>query len=61
MKQKAFFIIVEGLSLKQIMTIFLEGESPTLNLKLKAGYLKTDYAEFVNHISTKWAFYINSS
>ena len=26
-----------------------------LNLKLKAGYLKTTHAEFVNHISTKWA------
>ena len=28
MKEKAFFIIFEGLSLKQF---FLEGESPTLN------------------------------
>ena len=26
-----------------------------LNLKLKTGYLKTVYAVFVNHISTKWA------
>ena len=30
MKQKAFFIIFKGFSLKQIKTIFLEGESPTL-------------------------------
>ena len=30
MKQKAFFIIFEGLSLKQIKKIF-EGESPILN------------------------------
>ena len=30
MKQKAFFIIFEGLSLKQIKQTFLEGESPTL-------------------------------
>ena len=28
-----------------------------LNLKLKAGYLKTAHTEFVNHISTKWALY----
>ena len=26
----AFFIIIKGLSLKQIKNIFLEGESPTL-------------------------------
>ena len=25
--------------------------------KLKAGYLKTAHAEFVNYISTKWALY----
>ena len=30
MKQKAFFIIFEGLSSKQIKQTFLEGESPTL-------------------------------
>ena len=30
MKQKAFFIIFKGLSIKQITQIFLEGESPTL-------------------------------
>ena len=30
MKGKAFFIIFEGLSLKQIKIFFLEGESPTL-------------------------------
>ena len=29
-EKKAFFIIYEGLSLKQIKQIFLEGESPTL-------------------------------
>ena len=28
--EKSFFIIFEGLSLKQIKTFFLEGESPTL-------------------------------
>ena len=33
MKQKAFFIIFKGLSLKQIKQIFLEGESrPTLKV-----------------------------
>ena len=30
MKQKAFFIIFKALSMKQI-TVFLKGESPTLN------------------------------
>ena len=30
MKQKAFFIIFKELSLKEIKTTFLEGESPTL-------------------------------
>ena len=30
MKLKAFFIIFEGLLLKQIIENFLEGESPTL-------------------------------
>ena len=30
MKQKAFFIIFIGLSLKQLKKNFLEGESPTL-------------------------------
>ena len=30
MKQKEFFIILKGLSLKQIKQIFLEGENPTL-------------------------------
>ena len=32
MKEKTFFIIFKGLSMKQIMHIFLEGESPTLNI-----------------------------
>ena len=31
--KKAFFIIFEGLSLKQIKTFFLKGESPTLILE----------------------------
>ena len=31
MKYKIFFIIFEGLSLKQIKKKFLEGESPALN------------------------------
>ena len=30
MKQKAFFIIFKGFSIKQIKQVFLEGESPTL-------------------------------
>ena len=30
MKEKVFFIIFEGLLLKQIVKKFLEGESPTL-------------------------------
>ena len=34
MKQKSFFIIFKGFSLKQIKGIFLEGESPTLNLTI---------------------------
>ena len=32
MKEKAFFIIFKGLSLKQITQIFLEGDGPDLNL-----------------------------
>ena len=32
MKEKTFFIIFKGLSMKQITHIFLEGESPTLNI-----------------------------
>ena len=31
MKQKAFFTIFKGLSMKQITQFFLEGESPTLS------------------------------
>ena len=31
LKLKAFFTIFEGLSLKQIINFFLEGESPTLS------------------------------
>ena len=34
MKQKAFFIIFKGLSVKQITQFFLEGESPTLTYGL---------------------------
>ena len=37
MKQKAFFIIFEGLSLRQIKKNFLEGESPTLTGQDKQG------------------------
>ena len=57
MKLKAFFIIFEGLSLKQIKKIFLEGEITTLSLvqikskmvlgclklKQKFSVLKTNY------------------
>ena len=32
MKQKALFVIFEGVLLKQIKSTFLEGESPTLNV-----------------------------
>ena len=35
MKEKAFFIIFKGFSIKQITKIFLEGESPTLKLLWK--------------------------
>ena len=47
MKQKAFFIIFKGLSINQIIQIFLEGESPTLkffNMKFDviiAAYIET--------------------
>ena len=34
MKQKAFFIMFIGLSMKQTHKFFLEGESPTLNQSL---------------------------
>ena len=34
MKVKAFFTILNGLSLEQIKQIFLEGESPTLRQKV---------------------------
>ena len=37
LKEKAFLITFEGLSLKQIKTSFLEGESPTLNLMVTKG------------------------
>ena len=33
MKEKAFFIIFKGLSMKEIKKTFLEGESPTLKVK----------------------------
>ena len=40
MKKKAFSIIFKGLSLKQIKTTFLEGESPTLKeLRIYKGKL----------------------
>ena len=35
MKQKAFLIIIKGISLKQIKQFFLEGESSTLKNKYK--------------------------
>ena len=44
---KAFFIIFEGLSLKQIKKTLLEGESPTLNW----GFLSAAY--FIKTIRTK--------
>ena len=33
-KSKTFLIIFKGLSMKQIIHFFLEGESPTLNQKV---------------------------
>ena len=62
MKLKAFFIIFEGLSLKQIKKIFLEGEITTLSLvqikskmvlgclklKQKFSVLKTNYVHIHN-------------
>ena len=45
MKWKAFFIIFEGLSLKQIINIFFEGDGPTLvfhhSLKKRKDSLET--------------------
>ena len=35
MKQKSYFIIFKGISLKQIKIFFLESESPTLIKKHK--------------------------
>ena len=49
MKQKAFFIIFKGLSMKQITQIFLEGKSRTLN-KLIFAYLN------LNSIRNKFEF-----
>ena len=40
MKQKAFFIIFEGLSLKQMNKNFLGGESPTLILETLESFSK---------------------
>ena len=37
MKQKAFFIIFIGLSMKQKIQFFLEGEGPTLNCEKLTG------------------------
>ena len=41
MKQKAFFIIFKGLSIKQITQIFLKGESPTLKTTTQKGNVET--------------------
>ena len=38
MKWKAFFVIFKGLSFKQIKTIFLKGESPTLREGFRSFY-----------------------
>ena len=46
MKQKAFFITFEGLSMKQITQIFLEGEIPTLILSvLRLNWFTTEIRE----------------
>ena len=47
MKQKAFFFIFKGLSLKNIKEIFLEGESPTLKCGDAILY-KTDFQKIMD-------------
>ena len=54
MKQKAFFIIFEGLSLKQIKSIFLKGESPTLILTLGVPLAIERGNHFCSLIVIKW-------
>ena len=39
MKQKVFFIIFNGLSMKQVTQMFLESESPTLIFSLMFRFL----------------------
>ena len=48
-KQKAFFIIFKGLSLKQVKQILLEGENPTLRLEQTNS---TFHPKFLNHVRT---------
>ena len=50
MKKKAFFIIFNGLSIKQLTHFFLEGESPTLRLFLfqKDQYLFNSQSSFTS-------------
>ena len=48
MKQKAFFIIFRGLSLRQTKQSFLEGECPTLNQVLWIIY------KMFNYFNTTW-------
>ena len=56
MRQKVFFIIFKGLSLKQIKTIFLKDESPTLRvLKL----LRTKYEKWKIDLPILGEFIIN--
>ena len=41
LRQKAFFIIFKGISIKQIKQMFLEGETPTLGrINLAKSFLK---------------------
>ena len=53
MKQKAFFIIFKGLSIKQITQPCLEGESPTVTIVPKSpkwyGWLSSEYTSAFMH------------
>ena len=52
MKQKAFFIIFKGLSLKSVKTNFLKGESLTLHTWLEP-FLFKGRVSVVRHVGTK--------
>ena len=58
MKQKTFFIILKGVSLKQIKRIFLEGESPTLT---DVQYIQNVVFSFEQFLKIKWSKSLLSS